>query len=68
MAGDLIVGTLEATALYRMVADGNNVAHRETLLSGFGRIRDIEAAPDGTLLLLLDHHDGSRIVRIVPAG
>ena len=32
--GNLIVGTLKATELYRMVVDGDRVVHRETLLSG----------------------------------
>ncbi len=66
--GDMIVGTLKATELYRMAVDGDAVMHREVLLSGFGRIRDIETATDGTILLLLENRAGSRIVRLVPAG
>jgi glucose/arabinose dehydrogenase len=64
--GDLIVGTLKATELYRMVVDGDEVVHTEVLLSDFGRIRDIETAPDGAILLLVEHDAGSRIVRLVP--
>ena len=64
--GDLIVGTLRARELYRMEVEGDRVVHRETLLDDFARIRDIETAPDGTLLLLLEHGDGSRIVRLAP--
>jgi glucose/arabinose dehydrogenase/cytochrome c553 len=63
---DLIVGTLKATELYRMVVDGDEVVHREVLLSDFGRIRDIESAPDGAILLLVEHESGSQIVRLVP--
>jgi glucose/arabinose dehydrogenase len=40
--------------------------HREVLLSDFGRIRDIESAPDGAILLLVEHESGSQIVRLVP--
>jgi glucose/arabinose dehydrogenase len=63
---DLIVGTLEATELYRFVLDGNRVVHREALLRGIARIRDVEIGPDGTIYLLLEHASGGRIVRLVP--
>ncbi len=65
--GNLIVGTLKATELYRMVVDGDRVVHRETLLAGLGRIRDVAVGPDGNLYLLLEHASGGRIVRLVPA-
>jgi glucose/arabinose dehydrogenase len=64
---DMLVGTLKATELYRMVVDGEQVVHRETLLNGLGRIRDIETGSDGFVYLLLEHASGSRIVRLVPA-
>jgi glucose/arabinose dehydrogenase len=63
---DLIVGTLKARELYRFVLDGERVAHRELLLSGLARIRDVEVAPDGTIYLLLEHATGGRIVRLLP--
>ena len=65
--GNLLVGTLKATELYRMVLKGNQVVHRETLLSGLGRIRDVGIGPDGLVYLLLEHQSGSRILRLVPA-
>lgn len=65
--GNAIVGTLKATELYRFVIDGNRVVHRETLLSGMGRLRDVEVGPDGAIYLLLEHASGGRIVRMVPA-
>lgn len=65
---DMLVGTLKATALYRFVLDGNEVVRRETLLQGVGRIRDIETAADGAILLLIEHLDGGRILRLVPAS
>jgi glucose/arabinose dehydrogenase len=64
----LLVGSLKATELYRMVVDGVEVVHRETLLDGLGRIRDVETGADGLVYLLLEHASGSRIVRLVPAG
>jgi aldose sugar dehydrogenase len=65
--GNLLVGTLKATELYRMVVDGTHVTHRETLLSGLGRIRDVAVDADGRVYLLLEHATGGRIVRLVPA-
>ena len=65
---NLLVGTLKATELYRMVIEGERIVHRETLLEGLGRIRDVETGPDGFVYLLLEHASGSRIVRLVPAG
>jgi glucose/arabinose dehydrogenase len=64
---DAIVGTLKATELYRFVLDGERVVHRETLLRGLARIRDVEVGPDGFVYLLLEHASGGRIVRLVPA-
>jgi glucose/arabinose dehydrogenase len=66
--GNLIVGTLKATELYRMVVDGDSVVHRETLLAGLGRIRDVAVGPDGYVYLLLEHASGGRILRLVPAA
>lgn len=65
--GNLIVGTLKATELHRMVVDDNgSVTHRELLLKGMGRIRDVATGTDGLIYLLLEHASGSRIVRLVP--
>jgi glucose/arabinose dehydrogenase len=64
--GNLIVGTLKATELYRMVVDGDRVTHRETLLKGLGRIRDVATGPDGRIYLLLEHAASGRILALVP--
>jgi glucose/arabinose dehydrogenase len=64
--GNLLVGTLKATELYRMELRGDKVVHAETLLSRIGRIRDIEVGPEGHVYLLLEHDSGGRIVRLVP--
>ena len=65
--GNLLVGTLKGTDLYRMVLKGDKVVHRETLLTGLGRIRDVATGRDGNVYLLLEHQSGSRIVRLVPS-
>jgi glucose/arabinose dehydrogenase len=64
----MLVGTLKATELYRVVVDGEAIVQQETLLKGLGRIRDIETGRDGYVYLLLEHASGSRILRLVPAN
>jgi glucose/arabinose dehydrogenase len=65
---NMLVGSLKATELYRVVLDGNKSTHVETLLTGLGRIRDVAVGPDGFVYLLLEHASGGRIVRLVPAA
>jgi len=65
--GNLIVGTLKATELYRFVIKGDQLVHRETLISGLGRIRDVAVGGNGEIYLLLEQQAGSRIVRLVAA-
>lgn len=63
---NLIVGSLKATDLYRMVVEGDKIVHKETIIKDFARIRDIEHGPDGNIYLLLEHSDGGQIVRLIP--
>ncbi len=63
---NIIVGTLKATELYRMVLENDKVIHTEILLKDFARIRDIESGPHGAIYLLLEHASGGQIVRMVP--
>jgi len=64
--GQLIVGSLKATELYRIVVDGDRHVHTEILLRDLARIRDVEIDVAGNVLLLLEHASGSRIVRLTP--
>ena len=66
--GDLLLGSLKGSSLFRMRFDGNQLVERETLISGLGRIRDIEVGDDGLIYLLLENEAGSRIVRLRPAS
>ena len=65
--GNMLVATLKATELYRMVLVDGRVVHTETLLKGLGRIRDVRVGPQGAVYMLLEHSSGGRIVRLVPA-
>ena len=61
--GNLLIGSLNPGALVRLALDGTRVTGEERLLAGIGRLRDVEEAPDGALLLLIDAADGA-VVRV----
>ena len=62
--GNLFVGALAGTALWRLVLDGNTVVSRERLYASRGeRIRDVRQGPDGWLYLLTDGPNG-KLLRI----
>ena len=66
--GNLIVGSLKATQLYRMEVEEGKLLHRETLIDDLARIRDVEFGFDGYLYLLLEHKKGGAIVRVMPVS
>ncbi|MGC3945430.1 MAG: PQQ-dependent sugar dehydrogenase [Chryseolinea sp.] len=61
---NLLVGALKFEELRRLVIDGDKVKEQEILLKGYGRVRDVTMAPDGSLFLLTNTPDA--ILRIVP--
>ena len=62
--GNLFVGALAGTALWRLVLDGNAVVSRERLYAARNeRIRDVRQGPDGWLYLLTDSTNG-KLLRI----
>lgn len=65
--GQFLVGTLKATALYRVEIRGERHMRTEVLLNDLARVRDIEVGREGVVYLLLEHEAGSQIVRMVPA-
>lgn len=66
--GDLFVGGLAGTALYRIHLNERGLpGSREPLLSELKqRIRDVRQGPDGLLYLLTDH-DAGALIRVEPA-
>ncbi len=64
----VIVGSLKAADLYRIEIRDNKPVHRELLIENLARIRDIEIAGDGALLLLLEHVSGGQLVRVSPVA
>ena len=63
--GDLLVGSLKFSLLSRLDRDAaGKVLGEERMLEGeYGRIRDVNLAPDGSVWLLTDEADGA-IVRL----
>ena len=63
--GDLLVGSLKFGLLSRLDRDeSGNILDEERMLKGaFGRIRDVDVAPDGAIWLLTDESDGA-IIRL----
>ncbi|MDM0043921.1 PQQ-dependent sugar dehydrogenase [Variovorax dokdonensis] len=63
--GNLFVGALAGTALWRLTLDGNAVTSRERLLADRGeRIRDVRQGPDGWLYLLTDASPNGKLLRL----
>jgi cytochrome c2 len=52
--GDLLVGSLKASSLYRIRLQGDRVLYSEPIWIG-QRIRDLAQAPDGTIILWTDN-------------
>ena len=52
--------------LYRFKMEAGKLIERETLIFDLGRIRDIEVDKNGSILLLLEHIEGAKIVRMLP--
>lgn len=60
--GDLFVGSLNPGALVRLKMQGGRVVGEERLITAAGRIRDVEADADGSLLVLTP----DQILRVTP--
>jgi glucose/arabinose dehydrogenase len=61
----LLVSSLAAEELRRVVVDGVRVAKQEVLFKGIGRVRDVVGAPDGLVYVAFNGPD--RVARLVPA-
>jgi glucose/arabinose dehydrogenase len=66
--GNLFVGGMAGQQLARLTLDGRRVTGEETLLQGYGRIRDIRQGPDGFIYLAIDDRQGgaTAVVRLEP--
>ncbi len=65
--GDALIGGLSTETVVRLRIEGERVTGEQRLVQGIGRVRDIEIAPDGALLVLIDGDPGS-LVRLSRRG
>lgn len=65
--GDILVGGLQAQALVRLDMQGGRVAGEARYLQGIDRVREVEVARDGAIMLLTDEENG-RLIRVTPEG
>ena len=64
--GDFIVGSLKASDIFRLRIRDNKLVEKELIVPDLARVRDIEIADNGELLVLLEHSSGGQVVRIAP--
>lgn len=62
--GDVLAASLNPGGLVRLVLDGDRVVGEERFFAGEIRMRDVEIAPDGAILIL-DNTDG-QLLRLTP--
>ena len=64
--GSLLIGGLASQALVRLTLDGTEVTGEARYLQGKGRVRDVDVAADGAVMILTDARGGA-LIRITPA-
>lgn len=64
--GDLLIGGLKSNDLVRLEMEADRVTGEARHLQGIGRVREVEVARDGALMLLTDEDNG-RLIRVTPA-
>lgn len=63
--GDLLIGGLRAQALVRLELDGTKVTGEARYLEGEARVRDVDVAADGAVMILTDEDEGA-LIRLTP--
>lgn len=61
---NLLVGSLRFQNLERLVIHKHSVQHREILLEGIGRVRNVVVSPDGLIYVAVENP--GKIVRLMP--
>ncbi|PZR89303.1 MAG: glucose dehydrogenase [Stutzerimonas stutzeri] len=64
--GDLLIGGLASQALVRLSLADGRVTGEARYLQGQGRIRDVDVARDGAIVILTDAENGA-LLRLTPA-
>lgn len=61
LQGNALIGGLGAQAVVRLKLQDDHVIGEQRLAEGIGRVRDVEIAPDGAILVLIDDPEGALI-------
>jgi len=64
--GNLLISSLNPGGVVRLALEGDRVTGEERLLTGLGRVRDLDFGPDGNLWLVTDSGNG-KLLRFSPA-
>ena len=66
----MFVGGMGGQQLARLTLEGQVVVAEETLLRGFGRIRDVRQGPEGYIYIAVEDRRGAptAVYRLEPAG
>ena len=62
---NLLLGSLPLKHLERVVIKNNSVLHREELIEGIGRVRNVVMSPDGYIYLSIE--TPGKILRLIPS-
>nr|WP_111301549.1 PQQ-dependent sugar dehydrogenase [Paracoccus saliphilus] len=65
--GQALLGGLQSQDVIRLAIEDDRVTGEARHVRGIGRVRDLEVADDGALVLITDHENG-QLVRITPEG
>ena len=63
-SNNLLLGSLSFQYLERVVIKGHSVMHREKLLEGIGRVRNVVMSPDGYIYVAIENP--GKILRLIP--
>jgi len=61
---NILIGSLSFQYLERVVLSGNSVMHREKLLEGIGRVRNVVMSPEGYVYVAIENP--GKILRLMP--
>lgn len=58
LKGHMIMASLRSSHLYQLEINENGLSSQKSILSGLGRIRDVNEGPDGNLYVITSNTDG----------
>lgn len=65
--GDALIGGLQSQDIIRLTIEDGRVTGEQRYAKGIGRVREIEVASDGALMVITDHENGA-LIRLTPEG